>query len=163
MRGSRKLARMHNYHTAVVGCHKVEHLGIGEARHVVDDRGTHAHGGLGNLDMTRIDRDNGAALSKRTNHRQHAARLLVGRDGREAGARGLAAHVDDVGAVVEHLEAVRGGGLGIHVLAAVAKGIGRNVEDAHDARAIKLELVLPAAPDFGVVSHRCPFETCTCQ
>ena len=163
MRGSRKLARMHNHHTAVVGCHKVEHLGIGEARHVVDDRGAHAHGGLGHLDMARIDRDNGTTLSKRADHRQHATCLFVGRDGREAGTRGLAAHVDDVGAVVEHLEAVRDGGLGIHVLAAVAKGIGRNVEDAHDARAIKLELVLPAAPDFGVVSHRCPFENCTCQ
>ena len=161
MRRGRKFACMHDHHAAVVRCHEVEHLGIGEARHVVDDRGAHAHGSLGDLDMARVDRDDSPALGKGTNHRQHATSLLVGRDRRETGTCGLAAHVDDVGAGVEHLEAVRDGRLGIHVLAAVAKGIGRNVEHAHDARAVKLELVLPAAPDLGVVSHRCPFENRT--
>ena len=45
------------------------------------------------------------------------------RDRGETGTGRLAADVDDIGAIVEHLEAVRDCGVGIEVLATVAEGI----------------------------------------
>lgn len=45
------------------------------------------------------------------------------------------------------------------MLATVAEGIGRDVEDAHDARAVELQLVFSAAPNFGIACHEDPFET----
>ncbi len=47
-------------------------------------------------------------------------------------------------------------GIGVEVLPAVAKRIGRHVEDAHDARTVKAELVLSAPPCLAVVRHEHP-------
>ena len=100
--GRGDLAGMHHDDAAGTRLNKLDHLGIGEAGHVVDDRGAAAHGRLGNRHMTRVDRDDGALLGQRAHHGQHAASLLVGVDRGKTRARGLAAHVDDVGAGVEH-------------------------------------------------------------
>ena len=154
--GRGDLAGMHHDDAAGARLNELDHLGIGEAGHVVDDRGAAAHGRLGNRHMTRVDRDDGALLGQRAHHGQHAASLLVGVDRGKAGARGLAAHVDDVGAGVEHRQAVLDGGIRIEVLPAIAKRIGRHVEDAHDARTVKAELVLSAPPCLAVVRHEHP-------
>ena len=100
--GRGDLAGMHHDDAAGARLNKLDHLGIGEAGHVVDDRGAAAHGRLGNRHVTRVDRDDGALFGQRAHHGQHAASLLVGVDRGKAGARGLAAHIDDVGAGVEH-------------------------------------------------------------
>ena len=47
-------------------------------------------------------------------------------------------------------------GIGVEVLPAIAKRIGRHVEDAHDARTVKAELVLSAPPCLAVVRHEHP-------
>ena len=100
--GRGDLAGMHHDDAAGARLNKLDHLGIGEAGHVVNDRGAAAHGRLGNRHMTRVNRDDGALLGQRAHHGQHAASLLVGVDRGKTRARGLAAHVDDVGAGVEH-------------------------------------------------------------
>ena len=154
--GRGDLAGMHHDDAAGARLNKLDHLGIGEAGHVVDDRGAAAHGRLGNRHMTRVDRDDGALLGQRAHHGQHAASLLVGVDRGKTRARGLAAHVDDVGAGVEHRQAVLDGGIRVEVLPAIAKRIGRHVEDAHDARTVKAELILSAPPCLAVVRHEHP-------
>ena len=154
--GRGDLAGMHHDDAAGARLNKLDHLGVGEAGHVVDDRGAAAHGRLGNRHMTRIDRDDGALFGERAHDGQHATRLLIGVDRGKAGARGLAAHVDDVGAGVEHRQAVLDGGIRVEVLPAIAKRIGRHVEDAHDARTVKAELILSAPPCLAVVRHEHP-------
>ena len=47
-------------------------------------------------------------------------------------------------------------GIGVEVLPAIAKRIGRHVEDAHDARTVKAELILSAPPCLAVVRHEHP-------
>ena len=153
------LAGMHDHQAAVALLDEIDHARVGEARHVVDDGGSHADGRLGDFHMAGIDRHNGAGFGERLHDRQHAARLGVGIDRGETGTGRLAADVDDIGAIVEHLEAVRDCGVGVEVLATVAEGIGRDVEDAHDARAVELQLVFSAAPNFGIACHEDPFET----
>lgn len=106
--------------------------------------------------VARVDRDDGALFGQRAHHGQHAASLLVGINRGKAGARGLTAHVDDVGAGVKHRQAVLDGGIRVEVLPAVAKRIGRHVEDAHDARTVKAELILSAPPCLAVVRHEHP-------
>ena len=157
--GCGDLAGVHYDNAAGARLNKLDHLGIGEARHVVDDRGAAAHGRLGNRHMTRVDRDDGALFGERAHDGQHATRLLVGVDRGKAGAprrRGLTAHVDDVGAGIEHRQAVLDSGILVKVLTAVAKRIGRHVEDAHDTRTVKAELVLSAPPCLAVVRHEHP-------
>ena len=152
----RDLAGVHHDDAAGACRDKLDHLGVGEARHIVDDRGAAAHGSLGDRHVARVDRDDGALFCQRAHHGQHATSLLVGIDRGKAGARGLAAYVDDVGAGVEHRQAVLDSGIRIEVLAAVAKRIGRHVEDAHDARTVKAELVLSAPPCLAIVRHEHP-------
>ena len=157
--GCGDLAGVHYDNAAGARLNELNHLGIGEARHVVDNRSTAAHCRLGNRHMTRIDRDDGALFGERAHDGQHATRLLVGVDRGKAGAprrRGLTAHVDDVGAGIEHRQAVLDSGILVKVLTAVAKRIGRHVEDAHDTRTVKAELVLSAPPCLAVVRHEHP-------
>ena len=154
--GRGDLAGMHHDDAAGARLNKLDHLGVGEARHVVDDRGAATHGRLGNRHVARVDRDDGALFGQRAHHGQHAASLLVGVDRGKARARGLAAYVDDVGAGVEHRQAILDGGIRVEVLPAVAKRIGRHVEDAHDARTVKAKLILSAPPCLAVVRHEHP-------
>ena len=155
-RGRRDLAGVHHDDAAGARRDKLDHLGVGEARHVVNDRGAAAHGSLGDRHVARVDRDDSALFGQRAHHGQHAASLLVGIDRGKSGARRLAAHVDDVGAGIEHRQAVLDGGIRVEVLPAVAKRIGCHVEDAHDARAVKAELVLSAPPGLAIVRHEHP-------
>ena len=53
-----------------------------------------------------------------------------------ARARGLAADVDEVGAARLHLDRRRLGRAGIEIETAIGERIGRDVEDAHDERAV---------------------------
>ena len=158
MRARRRgnLAGMHHDDAAGTRRDKLDHLGVGEARHVINNRGATAHGSLGNCHMTRVDRDDGTFLGQCAHHGQHATGLLVGVDRGKAGTRGLASHIDDVGAGVEHRQTVLDSGVRVEVLTAVAKRIGRHVEDAHDARTVKAELVLSAPPCLAVVRHEHP-------
>ena len=119
--GSGNLPGMHHDDAAGARRDKLDHLGVGEARHIVDNRGAAAHGSLGNRHMTRVDRDDGTFLGQCAHHGQHATSLLVGVDRGKAGTRRLASHVDDVGTGVEHRQAVLDSGVRVEVLTAIAK------------------------------------------
>ncbi len=91
----------------------------------------------------RVSTESGAPVRRRSRveHRQQPRGLLLGRDLGGAGAVDpaaragrLGAEVEQVGALVEQLEAVLDGALGIEKQAAVAERIGRDVDDAHDQR-----------------------------
>ena len=129
-----------------------------EAADVVEDvRAERSHLGH-DLRLGGVDAHDESFLHESLDHGNDAAALLFKRDAGfvEARTRGLAAHVDDVGAGVEHRQAVLDGGIGVEVLPAIAKRIGRHVEDAHDARTVKAELVLSAPPCLAVVRHEHP-------
>jgi len=77
----------------------------------------------------------GATAPQRFDHRHDAAQLLRGGHGLGTRARRLPAHVHPVGPVLEQAQAVSDGG----VLArgdAAGERVGRDVEDAHDERAL---------------------------
>ena len=58
--------------------------------------------------------------------------------------------------ILDALRLAARGGIRVEVLPAIAKRIGRHVEDAHDARTVKAELVLSAPPCLAVVRHEHP-------
>ena len=57
--------------------------------------------------------------------------------GSDPGPRALAADVEDVGALVRQPQRVRDGGLRHPEAAAVGEAVGRDVDDAHDARLVE--------------------------
>ena len=72
--------------------------------------------------------------------RQDAGLLFGGGERSGVGAGGFAADVEDVGALVEHLERLGEGALrgmlGRVEVAAVGEAVGGDVEDAHDERSL---------------------------
>ena len=106
-------------------------------------------------------RDNRTLGNQRANHGHHALGLLVGGKRLLAGNHWRSAHVDDIRALVEHLEATLGGGLGVDATLAVREGLWGHVENAHDARARERELVRADEPGCIVLSehrHRPPVD-----
>ena len=103
--------------------------------------------------MARVHRDEHAACHKGLDHRDDAGNLLVLPHRRKTGAGGLTTHVDEVGTVVEHLVGP-GECLGKGVVrAAVAEGVGRHVEHAHDAGAPQIKHATTTAPLLCQLSH----------
>ena len=116
--------------------HHVQHGGVGEPPgDVVDHDRTGLQGGLGHLVAHRVDRDQRPRGGQLADHRHHAGQLLGDQGPGRPGAGRLAADVEQVGALLEQLEAVgdRVGGGGVP--AAVGEGVGGDVDDAHHARA----------------------------
>ena len=126
---------MHHDAPAVSVRGDLHHLGVGEARHVIHDGGSQANAHAGDVGVARVHGDDGPLRDKGAHHRDDPLRLLLRGDGGMPGPRRLAAHVNDVRALVEHLKAARDGGLGVEVFPAVREGVRRDVKDAHDARA----------------------------
>ncbi len=65
---------------------------------------------------------------------QDAAELLVDRHRIGARARGFAADVEDVGAIVDHLQPVGDGARRVEPPPAIGERVGRDVDDPHDER-----------------------------
>src|SRR6185436_7997627 len=97
---------------------------------------------------SRIDRERYAARvaigAQRLEQGQHAIELLLFGGRRGAGARRLAADVDDRGAVVEHLVGMVQRALAVGVAATVVERVRGDVEHAHHARPVERDPV-PAA------------------
>ena len=158
MRGLiRHFTRVHDDDAARAALHELNHLWIGESGHIVYDRRAHAHGCLRDLDVPRVDGNDRTTLGERTHDGQDAARLFVGVYRTKPGSRRLAAHIDDIRPRVEHRDAMGDRRLGIEVLTTVAERIGRDVEHAHDARAVEREGIVSAAPRFDILSHEGSF------
>ena len=83
--------------------------------------------------LHRVDRDlRGAVGGERGDDGHHAGELLLDRDRAGAGARRLAADVEDGRALGDELAPVRDRRVAVEPLAAVGERVGRHVEDAHD-------------------------------
>ena len=74
---------------------------------------------------------------ERRDDRQHAAAFLLEVDGAGAGPRRFPADVEDVGALGLEPQGMRDRGVGGGVAAAVGETVGRDVDDAHDARPVE--------------------------
>ena len=85
---------------------------VAQPADLVDDGGAFAERRTRDAGLHRIDRQRHAnAASKRLQHRHDARQLVVQRHGRRARPRGLAADVDQIGAVRFHLQrGIQGGG-----------------------------------------------------
>ena len=108
--------------------HFIAHVQTG---HIVDNVRTGGNGGAGGLRVHGVNADGGAHLRDCLDDRQDAALLLLHADAHGTGAGGLTANVDNGGALGNHAGGAGdsvGGGV---VLAAVAEGVGGDVEDAH--------------------------------
>ena len=66
--------------------------------------------------------------------RQDAAQFLRFADRLGAGPRGFAADVENFRALRDQFQRVRHGGAGVQKFSAIGKGIGRDIDDAHDER-----------------------------
>ena len=102
-----------------------------ESRDVVDDDCPEPDRLPRDLRLRGVDRD-GYALES-LEHGHHAPKLLVERNGGRPGARRLAAHVDDGGALVPKASGVRDRLVGRRVAPAVGERVGRDVDDAQHA------------------------------
>ena len=102
-----------------------------QAGHIVDDVRTGGNGGAGGLRVHGVNADGRAHLRDRLDNGQDAALLLLHADAHRTGAGGLTANIDNGGALGNHAGGVGDSvGRGV-VLAAVAEGVGGDVEDAH--------------------------------
>ena len=147
------LAGVHGHNTATILSGDPHHLGVLEARNVVEDVRACVKRGSRDTWVARVHRDEHAACRKGLDHRDDARDLLVLPHRRKTGAGGLAAHVDEVGTVVEHLVGP-GERLGKGVVrTAVAEGVGRHVEHAHDAGASQVKHATATAPLLCQFSH----------
>jgi hypothetical protein len=129
---------------ASLGDHGAERRVELEAADVVDEGRAACDSLTRNGRLVGVDADDRAGRREPLDDRQHAPQLLVVVQRVRAGARGLAADVQDVGAILDHPQAVVHGPFGIVAEATVRKRVGRHVDDAHDQRA-RAELERPAA------------------
>jgi hypothetical protein len=109
----------------------------GETAGIVDDFGAEFEGAFGGLGLVGIDGNRDAELlAQPLENGNNAAEFFFRGDGLSAGFGGLAADVDDIGALLFHLHGAGESEIGVKVFAAVRERIGRDVEDAHDESAI---------------------------
>ena len=100
---------------------------------VVDDCRARIDRAAGDAGFVRVDRDgNGNAAAKAGDDGQHASQLLVLRKRFGARPRGLAANVEEIGAVGDHAFAVSNRALGVEAHAAIGERIRRDVDHSHD-------------------------------
>ena len=113
---------------------------VRQRRDVVEDVGAGGGGPAHHLGLARIDGDPClGARAQALDDGDDAAQLFLGGNVLGAGPRRLAADVEDVGAFLGKLQAVRDGRLRRSMQAAVGEAVGRDVDDAHDARPVEGE------------------------
>jgi hypothetical protein len=107
------------------------------AADVVDDLRACLNGQAGCLGVVGVDRDDrlGTRCEDCFEDRQNARLLFRGSERDGIGAGRFAAEIEQVGTVVEHFQRAADGSIGVEKLAAVRKGIGRDVENPHDESA----------------------------
>jgi len=115
---------------------EVGHFGIEtEGGDVVDEVGAGLEGGGGDGGTGGIDADGDVKpAGEGPDDGADAPDLFIGGDGKGTWAGGFAADVDDVGAVVGHKVSMGHSGGRVEKGSAIAKGVGGDVEDAHNHR-----------------------------
>ena len=131
-----------------------DHRGVGEAAaDVVDEGRAGGEGLLGDGGAHGVDGDGDALGGQAADDGDDPAQFLVLVDPGGAGAGGLAADVDEVGALGDEVEAVLDGGRGVEPAAAVGEGVGGDVDDSHDRAAVPLR----QAGDAPASALRCSY------
>jgi hypothetical protein len=133
----RPAAVVHEDHRAAALGGERGQLGVeAEAPDIVDDGGPGIERGARHLGLRGVDRDRQVgARDQALDHRHHAPDLLIGGDRRGAGARALAADIEDVRALGDLRHALLDGArdpIGTLDQPIAREGIGGHVEDAHD-------------------------------
>ena len=108
-----------------------------QAGGIVDDLGAVLQGAFSDLRLVGIhgDRD-GQGVAQALQHRNEAPQFLRGRDARRFRPGGLRPDVDDVGALLLHLQRAREGPIRILILAAIGEGVRRHIQHAKNGRAL---------------------------
>ena len=159
LHGARLAAHVHEHDGGGVFGDEVEHPGRGARGDVVDDVRAGLEGRRRDLGLRGVHRQHciRQGASEFRDDWNNPAQFLEGIHRRGPRAGGLSAHIDDVGAAAEHLEAAADGCSGLEMAAAVGEGIGRAVEDAHNNRPwARPELIEAARATPGISPHADP-------
>ena len=126
---------------APVSCHDARQIRVVlQHADVIDDRRP-AFDGLARDDrLVGVHRDECAGGRQPLDDRQHAPQLFLQRNRFGPWTRRLAADVEDIRPLLEHAQPVLDGADLIEAQAAVGERIGRDVENAHDERALAEEI-----------------------
>ncbi len=111
-----------------------------------------------NLGVARVDRQRNTGAPRQTlDDGQHAPAFVLDTERLGPGTGRLPADVQDVRTLRLELEAVRDGGIGCEIAAAVGEAVRRDVDDAHEARPVERETsnvgTRAAAGDAGAALH----------
>src|SRR5437762_4893266 len=109
----------------------------GEATDVVDDASARFERRVGHRAFRGVNgnRDLRQSSRQRADDGQDAAHLFLSGNRTRAGARGLAAHVNPIGALAGEFHAAADGAGRVEIRSTIRKRVGRNVHHAHDERA----------------------------
>ena len=109
-----------------------------EGRDVIQDVGTCGGGLTHHFSFARVYGNHRARPRAKTfDDRNDALQLFLDGHGVRARPRAFAADIEDIGALLDELQAVRNGSRRGRVPAAVRKAVRRHVDDPHDARPIE--------------------------
>jgi len=109
----------------------------GETAGIVDDLGAVFNGEFGHFRFVSVHGDrNGQFVAQALQHRNETPQFFGGGDTRGFGPRGLRPNIDDVRALLLHLDRAREGAVGVHIFSAIGKRIGRDVQHAEDHGAL---------------------------
>ena len=137
LHGFRRTEAVHQHDMRAARGGGVERPGVGiECAHIVDDSGPRLrrrrhHGGF-----RRVDRERRATIFQPFDHRHNAAQFLGLGHRIGAGPRRFAADVENVGPGGGERLAMLDGRLRRRMLAAIGKAVGRDIDNAHDERAL---------------------------
>jgi hypothetical protein len=128
-------------------------LGVSECGDVVDGASSCGEGLSGDLWFDGVyGKGDGDFAGDFFQDGDDSAQFLAGGDLLCPGAAGLPAHIDDVGAVLDELEASICGGLGVKAFATVGEGVGGDVDSSHEeGSGTELEGVLAEAKKGGCI------------
>ena len=128
LHGARIVAEHVHYHQAgIAGLGNLDHGCIAESRHIVDDACSGLNRSLGNLSVAGVDAYADILFSQALYHLNGAGKLFLDGNGACAGARRLAAYIDDKRAFLAHLLGSGNCLFRVGVRAAIGKRVGSHV------------------------------------
>ncbi len=129
-----------------VGRHHVQRARLTQGLDVVDDVDAQVERRAHDLGLVAVQRDRNAEPDRLAQHRQHTRQLVVERYRIGPGAGGLAADVEQVGALAQQALAVRERAARAGMTSTVGERVRREVDDAHDPGTGQVDLVPGGAP-----------------
>src|SRR6185295_2534950 len=122
---------VHHHHCRLRVRDRIDRTLTAQSVHIVHHGAAGSDRRAHDVGLHRVHRDRDTFLRERFHHRNHPAHFFLDGDGLRARPRRLAAHVDQVGALVAKREAVRDRLRSIEEPPAIGERIRRNVHDAH--------------------------------